>query len=224
MGLNLYSKVEEIFLDEEVAINFWGKFIEILKEYKLKEVLDIGCGGGDFCLMAKENGIDIKGIDLSSSQVTKAVKKDCRCEVKNVCDVDEKFDGAVAIFDVVNYLRKEELKDFFNCVEKVIKRYFIFDVNTLYAMEDLAIGTLKSENDNIFSTLDSEFVDNKLITEITIFEKKDNLYEKSQSKIIQYYHSLKDIEYSTNMKLKEIIPISLYGSEEAEKLILVFEK
>jgi len=224
MGLNLYSKVEELFLDKEVAYKLWGEFIKILKKYELKKVLDIGCGGGDFCLMAKKENIDIKGIDLSSSQVNKAVKKGCECEVKNVCDLDEKFEGAVAIFDVVNYLSKEELKDFFNCVEKIINKYFIFDINTLYAMEDLAVGTLKSENNNIFSTLYSEFIDNKLITEITLFEKKDDLYEKSQSKITQYYHSLDEIESATNMKLKEIIPISLYGSEEAEKLILVFEK
>jgi len=224
MGLDLYAKIEELFLDKGVAHRLWGEFIKILKEYKLKKILDIGCGGGDFCLMAKKENINVKGIDLSAAQVKRAVKKGCKCEVKNVCDMAGKFDGAVAIFDVINYLSKEELKNFFDCVEKVINKYFIFDINTLYAMEDLAIGTLKSENDKIFSTLYSEFIDNKLITEITLFEEKNNLYEKSQSKIVQYYHSLNEIKNATNMKLKEIIPISLYGSEEAEKLILVFEK
>jgi len=91
-------------------------------------------------------------------------------------------------------------------------------------MEDLAVGTLKAENGFSFSTLYSEFEDNKLFTEITLFEKENNLYKKSQSHIIQYYHSLKEIENSTNMNLIEIIPISLYGSEEAEKIILVFKK
>ena len=224
MGLNLYSKIEDLFLDTEVANELWEKFIEILNKLKVKKVLDIGCGGGDFCLMARERGFDVKGIDLSYSQVDKAKSKGCDCETKDVCLVEERFDAAVAIFDVINYLNKEELKKFFECVERVIDKYFVFDINTLYAMEDLAVGTLKAENDNQFGVLYSEFEDNKLITQLTLFEKKNGCYDKKEGKITQYYHSLDEIESSTNMKLKDIFPISLYGSEEAEKLILIFEK
>ena len=225
MALDLYAKVEELFLDKEAAHILWGEFIAILKELNVKSVLDIGCGGGDFCLMAKENGFDIKGVDLSKAQVKKAIKKGCDCRAIDVCELNEKFEVAVAVFDVINYLSPDELKKFFSCVEKVVNKYFVFDINTLYAMEDLAIGTLKAENEDKFSVLYSEFEDDKLITEITLFEKKDeNCYVKKQNKIVQYYHPLEMIEKSTNMKLKDIIPISLYGSNEAEKLILIFEK
>ena len=224
MGLELYSKIEEIFLDKEAADMLWGSFLDIVKELNIKNLLDIGCGGGDFCLMAKNEKIDVKGVDLSLAQVQKAKKKGCKCENSDVCDMNEKFEAGVAIFDVINYMDKNELKKFFECVEKVVEKYFIFDVNTFYAMDELAIGTLKAEDENRFSTLFSEFEDNKLITEITLFEKKDNCYTKKQKSITQYYHSLEEIENLTNMKLKEEIPISLYGSEEAEKLILVFEK
>ncbi len=225
MALDLYAKVEELFLDKEAAHLLWGEFITILNELNVKSVLDIGCGGGDFCLMAKENGFDIKGVDLSKAQVKKAIKKGCDCRAIDVCELNEKFEAAVAVFDVINYLSSDELKKFFSCVEKVVNKYFVFDINTLYAMEDLAIGTLKAENEDKFSVLYSEFEDDKLITEITLFEKKDeNCYVKKQNKIVQYYHPLEIIEKSTNMKLKDIIPISLYGSNEAEKLILIFEK
>lgn len=225
MALDLYAKVEELFLDKEAAHLLWGEFITILNELNVKSVLDIGCGGGDFCLMAKENGFDIKGVDLSKAQVKKAIKKGCDCRAIDVCELNEKFEAAVAVFDVINYLSSDELKKFFSCVEKVVNKYFVFDINTLYAMEDLAIGTLKAENEDKFSVLYSEFEDDKLITEITLFEKKDeNCYVKKQNKIVQYYHPLEMIEKSTNMKLKDIIPISLYGSNEAEKLILIFEK
>jgi len=225
LALELYAKIEEMFLDKEAAHILWSKFIEILKLYDINEVLDIGCGSGDFCLMAKEEGIDVKGIDLSKGQVEKAIKKGCDCKAKDVCNLDEKYQSAVAVFDVINYMNENELKRFFSCVERVIDKYFIFDVNTLYAMEDLAIGTLKAESEDKFSTLYSEFEDNKLITEITLFEKKDdNCYTKKQKKIIQYYYPLETIEKLTNLQLTEIIPISLYGSDEAEKLILVFQK
>jgi cyclopropane fatty-acyl-phospholipid synthase-like methyltransferase len=224
MGLNLYAKVEEIFLDKEIAYILWKKFIQIFNQLNIKEVLDIGCGNGDFCLLAQKYNIKVKGIDLSKAQVDKAVKKGCNCETKDICKLNQVFESASAIFDVINYLNKNELKRFFNCVEKRIKKYFIFDINTYYAMEDLAVGTLKAENDNKFAVLHSDFEDNKLITEITFFEKEKECYKKYQNKITQYFHSVEDLKKSTNLKLKEIIPISLYGSKEAEKLILIFEK
>jgi hypothetical protein len=153
------------------------------------------------------------------------VKKGCDCEAVDVCKYNNIHHSASAVFDVINYLNEKELKRFFGCVEKRIKKYFIFDVNTYYAMEDLAVGTLKAESEDKFSVLYSEFEDNKLITEITLFEKeKNDCYKKHQKEIIQYYYSVEDLEKNTSLKLKEIIPISLYGSEEAEKLILVFEK
>ncbi len=224
MGLELYAKVEELFLDKEAAYILWGKFIEILKDYEIKGVLDIGCGSGDFCMLAKNEGIDVFGVDLSKNQVKRALKKGCSCETLDVCNLDKNFDSAVAIFDVVNYMNEDELKKFFECVRNVINRYFIFDINTLYAMEELAVGTLKAEDENRFSVLYSEFEDNKLITEITLFEKKsDECYVKTQKSIIQYFHSINKIEKISKMELIEIIPISLYGSEEAEKLIVVMK-
>jgi len=222
MGLELYGKIEELFLDKEAAFILWGKFIEILKKVESKNVLDIGCGSGGFCKFAKENGLDVKGIDLSYNQVKRA--KNCECEVKDVCEVKEKFDVAVSIFDVINYMDKKELKRFFSCVEKVIDRYFIFDINSYFAMSELAIGTLKAENDKKFSVLYSTFEDNKLITEITLFEKEGECFKKMQKYITQYYYSIEELENLTNLKLKEKIPISLYGSGEVEKWILLFEK
>jgi SAM-dependent methyltransferase len=220
MALDLYSKVEELFLDKEAADILWSKFVEILKELNVKSVLDIGCGGGGFCLLAKENGFEVKGIDLSKAQVEKAKKRGCDCEATDVCEIKGHYDAGVAVFDVVNYMDKNELKNFFECVKKRVD-YFVFDINTLYAMEDLAIGTLKAETEEKFSVLYSEFEDNKLITEITLFEKDGECYKKYQDRIIQYYYSVEDIEKISKMKLVDIVPISLYGSEEAEKLILV---
>jgi len=225
MGLELYAKVEELFLDKEAAYILWGKFIEILKELEVKNILDIGCGNGDFCLLAEEEGINVKGVDLSHGQVKKAKDKGCDCIASDVCDINEKFEAAVSIFDVINYMDKESLKRFFSCVERVVDKYFIFDINTIFAMEDLAIGTLKAEDENRFSVLYSDFEDGKLITEITLFTKKsDECYVKEQKSIIQYYHSIKEIEELTNLIVEDIKPISLYGSEEPEKLIVIMKK
>jgi len=224
MGLELYAKVEELFLDKEAAYILWGKFIEILKNINAKEVLDIGCGSGDFCKLAQNEGISVKGIDLSISQVKKALKKGCDCKAMDICNVKNKFETAVSIFDVINYMNKNELKKFFLCVEKVVEKYFIFDINTYFAMEDLAVGTLKAEDENRFSVLYSDFEDDVLKTEITLFEKQGDCYKKEQKYIYQYYHSIKEIEELTIFRVEDIKPISLYGSEKPEKLIVIMKK
>ncbi|NPA12099.1 MAG: class I SAM-dependent methyltransferase [Epsilonproteobacteria bacterium] len=217
MGLELYSKVEELFLDKEAAHILWGYFLEILQDIEPKNVLDIGCGSGEFCKMAKE--FNVKGIDLSSLQVKKARQKGCNCEVKNVCELNEHFDASVAIFDVINYMDKKELKIFFECVKKV-SDYFVFDINTKYAMEELAVGTLKAESDDKFGVLHSEFEDNKLITEIVLFKRDGECYKKEKSQIIQYYHHIDEIIEISGMNLVRLLPVTLYGSDEAEKLIV----
>ena len=223
MGLELYGKIEDLFLDKEAAHILWSKFISILVNLDVKNVLDIGCGSGDFCELASLSGLKIKGIDLSHTQIEKAKSK-CDCAVKNVCDLNEKFDAAVAIFDVINYMNDKELINFFKCVENVAQRYFIFDVNSYFAMNDLAIGTLKAEDENRFGVLYSDFEDDVLTTEITLFQKEGECYKKSQANIIQYYHSVEKVCKITKMKLINKIPVSLYGSGEIEKWILVFEK
>jgi len=224
MGLELYGKIEDLFLDKEAAHILWSRFLTILNELNVKKVLDIGCGSGDFCNLAKEGGFEIKGIDLSHSQVQRAKNKECNCIVKDVCELEEKYTAGVSIFDVINYMDEKDLKRFFSCIENVVERYFIFDINTYFAMNDLAIGTLKAEDENRFGVLYSDFEDDVLRTEITLFQKKGNCYEKSQAYIIQYYHSIEKICSLLNMKLIKKVPISLYGSGEIEKWILVFEK
>ncbi|GAB6074700.1 class I SAM-dependent methyltransferase [Nautilia lithotrophica] len=223
MGLELYGKIEDLFLDKEAAHILWSKFISILINLDVKNVLDIGCGSGDFCELANLSGLKVKGIDLSRTQIERAKSK-CDCEVKNVCDMNEKFDAAVAIFDVINYMNDKELIKFFECVENVVERYFIFDANSYFAMNDLAIGTLKAEDENRFGVLYSDFEDDILTTEITLFENDKGCYKKSQANIIQYYHSVEKLCKFTSMKLINKIPVSLYGSGEIEKWILVFEK
>ncbi|WP_456480325.1 class I SAM-dependent methyltransferase [Nautilia sp.] len=223
MGLELYGKIEDLFLDKEAANILWSKFIAILLNLGVENVLDIGCGSGDFCELAKSSGLKVKGIDLSSTQVKRAAYK-CDCAVKDVCDMDETFDACVAIFDVINYMNDKELKKFFGCVEKVTKKYFIFDANSYFAMNDLAIGTLKAEDENRFGVLYSDFEDDVLTTEITLFEKENECYKKFQANIVQYYHSVEKICKFTGMKFINKIPVSLYGSGEIEKWILVFEK
>ena len=111
-GLDLYAKVESLFDFEEVMQFLWGKYIEELKKLNVQKILDIGCGSGGFMEMAQKEGFEIVGIDISEQMVKNGKQKGLKVFHKDLCEVDEKFDACVAIFDVVNYLNDKELKQF----------------------------------------------------------------------------------------------------------------
>ena len=223
-GLDLYAKIEYLFDFEDVMEFLWDKYIEELKSLKVKTILDIGCGSGGFMLKAKEAGIEVIGVDISEEMVKNAQKKGLEVYHKDLCEFEGKFDACVAIFDVINYMDKEYLKNFFSCVTNVLKDegYFLLDVNTLHGFEDIAQGTLAVEDSEIYGVLNSIFRDNIMETKITIFEQNENCYQKEEGSIIQYFYKNQELKKLTNLKFTKKIDIHLY-SDLADKNLLVFQ-
>jgi len=224
-GLDLYAKIEYLFDFEDVMEFLWDKYIEELKTLKVKTILDIGCGSGGFMLKAKEAGFEIVGIDISEEMINNAKTKGLEVYHKDLCEFEGKFDACVAIFDVVNYMEKDYLKNFFKCVKSVLKKdgYFLFDVNSLYGFEEIAQGTLAVEDDKIFGVLNSLFEDNIMETQITIFEKDSKLYKKEDGKIVQYFYKNQELKKLTSLKFVEKVDINLYDGEMPDKNVLVFK-
>jgi hypothetical protein len=61
-------------------------------------------------------------------------------------------------------------------------------------------------------------------TNIDLFRKRESCYKKESGKIIQHFHSIEELENSTSMKLVDKKDIHLYGYEEADKNLLIFQK
>jgi len=224
-GLDLYAKIEYLFDFEDVMEFLWDKYIEELKSLKVQTILDIGCGSGGFMLKAKEAGFDIVGIDISEEMINLAKQKGLEVYNKDLCEFKGKFDACVAIFDVINYMDREYLKNFFKCVKNVLKNdgYFLFDINTLYGFEEIAQGTLSVEDNKIFGILNSVFEDDKMETKITIFQKDKKCYKKEEGNIVQYFYKNQELKKLTSLKFKEKIDINLYGGDMADKNLLVFK-
>ena len=226
-ALDLYSKVEDLLGVNEVTPKLYENYFYTLQKIKFNSLLDIGCGRGEFLLQLTNLFPDTKlmGIDLSPLMVQTTQNKGIEAECIDLCKLDKKFQVITAVFDMVNYLDTPSLKRFMRCIEDRLEDggYFICDINSLYAFEELAVGSYVRDDYSRFVTVDSYFEDNKYYSEFTLFEKDGQRFKKSQDIIIQYYHKVEELIKLTNLKLIEEFPFSIYG-EEIEKFYLIFKK
>ncbi|MDN5124831.1 class I SAM-dependent DNA methyltransferase [Aliarcobacter butzleri] len=230
MGLDLYAKVEPYLDFEEEVYTLHKEFLRFVMVNDLDNIIDIGCGQGYFLENLKVNKKKYFGIDLSVEQIKVCQEKNLNAKVIDLKDVKEKFDCATAIFDVLNYIPKNELKIFLEQTYEILNQnaYFIFDVNSYFGFDEVAQGTITIDVEDKFIAIDANFENNKLQTDITLFEKQENgLFSKEQDSIIQEYHSkefLSKILEEIGFKLIEIKEFNLHTDEIADKLIFICKK
>lgn len=231
MGLNLYSKIEPYLDFQDEVYNLHNEFMSIVFDNELDNILDVGCGQGFFIESLNLNQKNAYGIDLSSEQIDACKQRG----VENVAcidlkDVKEKYDCATAIFDVINYIPKDSLKEFFENVYKALndKGYFIFDVNTLYGFEEIAQGCITMDLDDKFIAIDAIYEDEKLVTDLTLFTKlEDGNFKKENDFITQYYHSkdrLKKMLKKIGFEVESLRDFNLHSDERADKQIYICTK
>ena len=192
MGLDLYARIEPYLDFEEEIYSLHKEFLKFIMVNDLDNIIDIGCGQGYFLNNLTINKKKAFGIDLSVEQIKICEEKGLNAKAIALEYVKEKFDCATAIFDVLNYIPKIELEKFILQVNKVLNpnAYFIFDVNTYFGFDEVAQGTINIDVEDKFIAIDANFENNKLQTDITLFEKQENgLFSKEQDSIIQEYHS-----------------------------------
>jgi cyclopropane fatty-acyl-phospholipid synthase-like methyltransferase len=224
-NLDLYAKAEHLLGIEEATEALYDLYRSELDEYKIKTLLDVGCGRGGFMQRMMSDGVTCKGIDLSLVMVDECRAKGLDAECIDVAQEEGKYDAVVAIFDVLNFLNQEELLNFLDAVACRLSDdgVFIADINTLYGFSDVAEGTMSSENEREFLVVDAVFEDEKLFTKFTLFEKNEDLrYTKYQDTIVQYFHKIRAFEKLSALKLIEKQTFSLYDTKD--KTLLIFKK
>lgn len=228
-GLDIYALAEDMLDIHEVTPILNEYYFETLQEFDFKSLLDVGCGSGGFLqeLSFQYPDVETMGIDLSPVMVKNAKAKGANAHCIDLCSVEQKFDVITAIFDMVNYLDKSQLRRFLGCIERTLNRggYFICDINTLYAFKVVASGNFIKDVGDRFLTIDSDYIEDEgsYYMDFTYFEEIDGCYKKSQDSITQYYHKVEELKRLTNMKLVSKTPIAIYG-HETEKFYLVFQK
>ena len=228
-ALDLYAKVEDLLGVNEVTPVLNAYYHETLEQMEFKTLLDVGCGSGGFLgeLAQKQPEVKTLGIDLSPVMVEMTNAKGLNAQCIDLCKLEGKFEVITAIFDMVNYLDKKNLKRFLGCIEEHLEEggHFIFDINTLFAFKVVAAGSFIKDGGERFVTIDSDYLEDvgEYYMDFTLFEQKDDKFIKSQDSITQYYHKVNEIQKLTTMKLVSKKAISIY-SDEIEKFYLVFKK
>jgi SAM-dependent methyltransferase len=224
-NLDLYAKAEHLLGIEEATEALYDLYRSELDDYEVKTLLDVGCGRGGFMERMISDGVSCKGIDLSAVMVEECKAKGLDAECVDALHVEGKFDAIVSIFDVLNFMPKDELLKFLEAMGEKLNDdgVFIADINTLYGFSDVAEGTMSSENEDEFLSVDAEFTNDELHTKFTLFQKqRDSLYKKYQDTIVQYFHKIKTFQKLKNLKLVDKQIFSLYDTED--KTLLIFKK
>ncbi|MCD4668714.1 MAG: class I SAM-dependent methyltransferase [Sulfurimonas sp.] len=224
-NLDLYAKAEHLLGIEEATEALYDLYRSELDEYKIKTLLDVGCGRGGFMTRMISDGVTCKGVDLSSVMVDECKADGLDAECIDVAVVDGTYDAIVSIFDVLNFMDKDSLIRFLDAIASKLNDdgIFIADINTRYGFSDVAEGTMSSENEKEFLSVDAQFANDELHTKFTLFEKnKDDTYTKYQDTIVQHFHKMKIFQKLDGLKLVDKQTFSLYDTED--KTLLIFKK
>lgn len=227
-SLDLYAKVEDLLGVKEAAPSLYAHYLLFLNSVDFDSLLDVGCGSGDF-LRQIQGALDIpqvKGIDLSPLMVSKTLEQGYDAECIDLCDLNGRYDVLTAVFDMLNYLDKEQLAHFLGCVKEHLNDggYFLCDINTLYGFENVAVGAYIVDDEERFLTVDSDFEEGEYSAEFTLFGKEGSCFQKSQETIKQYHHAIDNIVMLSGLELVQSDDVNLYDFDEADKLFLVLRK
>lgn len=224
-NLDLYAKAEHLLGIKDATEALYDLYRSELDEYKVKTLLDVGCGRGGFMKRMISDGVECKGVDLSAVMVDECKAQGLDAECMDVTDVDGKYDAIVSIFDVLNFLDEKALVTFLDAIAQKLNDdgVFIADINTRYGFSDVAEGTMLAQNETEFLSVDAMFANDELTTTFTLFANNgDDTHTKYQDYIVQYFHKIKAFQKLSGLKLIEKQTFSLYDTED--KTLLIFKR
>jgi len=153
------------------------------KAYKIKNVLDLGCGMGRHCIYLAKDGFEVVGVDVSESALRMAnawVRKErltnvtfMRGTMTNIPFRNHHF-GAVISVSVIHHAIKKDIVKTINEVYRVLKKNGIFFTN-LASVKDPRYGSGQKVEDGTFRIL--EAFEEKRFEELHHFFTKEEASE-----------------------------------------------
>lgn len=187
----------------------------VMKQYKIptngsKNLLDVACGEGSFCVEMAKKGWAVTGVDQSEEMLRlanhRAKKEKVKVNFQNqdmrFIDYNNEFDLATCWFDSLNYLiSNNDLQSAFNNISRSLKPngWFLFDMNTIYG---LAVDWqrnrcyVQQETKDLLELhrTSYDFEKNLGCVKITWFVRVDDKWEKFEEKHVERGFSISEIE------------------------------
>lgn len=199
-------------LMQDINYDKWLKFIkDILQDNNMnpKDVLEMGCGTGNFTRLLCQEGYNVTAFDSSEDMLAVAYNKlesykNVQLVKQDMLDfkINKEFDMIVSVCDSINYITEySHLVKVFNDVYSHLmpEGAFIFDINSFYKLKNvIGNNVFVEDNDEIFYVWENEY------------DEKDNT--------CQFYISffVKDTEKDLYRRFNEIHIEKAYTSLEIE--------
>lgn len=204
----LYSEYYSLMYankDYKKECEYVNDLIKSINPYA-KQVLDLGCGTGNYTRLLNDSGYDVKGIDLSAEMLEIARQKNtdgCQIQYHHMDIRDfklaDRFDVVTALFHVMSYLQnKDDIVAALSNIKAHLKPNGLFVFDFWYApavLNDLPSVRIKRVNDGLINvtrisepTLDVE--NNRVNVNFDIFIEDMNtqsIAKKTEKHIMRYY-------------------------------------
>ena len=205
---NSYSALGRWFeyLNNDCGYEKWSQYlIERLKNANAgSRGVDIGCGTGYFTRALIKAGYSAFGVDISPQMLDGAQKLSLKEGVRaefllgdiTKLKLNFKADFAVAVNDCLNYVPKDKLKTAFSRVHSCLKKggLFIFDISSSYKLKKVIGNNLFAEDREELTYLwFNKLEEDRVIMDLTFFEKQGESYARSDERHIQYIHEEQEI-------------------------------
>ncbi|MGE5654178.1 MAG: class I SAM-dependent DNA methyltransferase [Bacillota bacterium] len=184
-------------LMSEIDYQQWVDYLEEIWHHhnaRVERILDLACGTGTVSLLLTDRGYQVVGVDQSAEMLAVAEKKAeeagydiywCQGDMREL-DLDETFDAVICLHDSLNYmLIADDLHKVFAGVAQHLRPggFFVFDVNTIAALEAVGDNTLFMEEENSSIVWKNSYHADHRIWEVdlTLFLKQPNgLFSRSK--------------------------------------------
>jgi len=163
-------------------------------KYRPARVLDLCCGTGTAAILMAECGLEVSGLDGSKEMLKVARRKfrerdhDIKLYQQVMPEIElpqmnGKFDLVTSFYDSLNYLTlKNDLYRTFRKVQQLLKPggYFIFDMNTPWALENIWTQTYAGDRKDIAWIWNGKYTPAKKTAELktTMFLRKGNSWKR----------------------------------------------
>jgi len=158
-----YSTLRRLPRRLRQPVPFVVEALPAFKRYKIKSVLDLGCGVGRHCVYLAKNYFDVVGVDISTTalRIADEWRKEenldnvllTRATMTHLQFSDSRFDAVVSV-SVIHHALKKDIVKTIDEIYRVLKKNGVFLTN-LASVKDPRYGKGQKVENNTFRILEA---------------------------------------------------------------------